>query len=239
MPTLINKIILPIVLTCLSQFVNASLITNGSFEQTTFANGSSISGSLFNTDLQKYDDKNNVWDIFYSLPGWQTTYGNGIELQKGIVSQSQNGSNHVELDSHRYGASNSVMTQTLQSLTIGENYLLEFYYKPRTNISNDNGINVFWYDADIDYNFDMSATLVADSTISLTPDWSLQSVLLTAKAESMNLSFGSYGIQNTLGGLIDNVSLKQTTQTTAVPEPSMLVLFLTAMVFLVARKKLK
>jgi hypothetical protein len=229
--------ILPFFLTCLSPFVNATLITNGSFEQTSFINGSAVSGTLFNTDLQKYNESKKIWDIFYNLPGWHTSYGNGIELQKGIVSQSHDGSNHVELDSHKAGSSNSVMTQTLQSLTIGEKYLLEFYYKPRTNMINDNGINIFWYDAAIDYNFEMSATLVADSTTSLTPDWTLQSVLLTAQAESMSLSFGSSGIQNTLGGLIDNVSLKKTTQVTALSEPSMLILFLTATVFLIIRKK--
>mgnify|MGYP005994363039 FL=1 len=233
MSKFINKIVLTLSLTCLTSFANASLITNGSFEQTTYDDGSVVSGTLFNTGLETYDNSNGIWDIFSSLPGWESSGGSGIELQKGIVSQSQDGSHHIELDSH-VGASNSVMTQTINSLTIGQNYLLEFYYKPRTNILNDNGINVFWYDAAEDFSINMDAVLVADSTTGLTPDWALQSILFTAEAESMNLSFGSYGIQNTLGGLIDNVSLKQST---AVPEPSMIVLFLTALAFLVVRKQ--
>lgn len=233
MSKLMNKIILTLSLTCLTSFAHASLITNGSFEQTTYDDGSLVSGTIFNTGLQTFDSSNGVWDIFSSLPGWQTTGGSGIELQKGIVSQSQDGSHHIELDSHA-GASNSVMTQTINALTVGQNYLLEFYYKPRTNILNDNGINVFWYDVAEDFSINMDAVLVADSTVSLTPDWALQSILFTAKAESMNLSFGSSGLQNTLGGLIDNVSLKQST---TVPEPSMIVLFLTALAFLVIRKK--
>jgi hypothetical protein len=47
------------------------------------------------------------------------------------------------------------MTQSLNSLTIGAEYLLEFYYKPRTNSTNDNGINVYWYDTAIDFDLNM------------------------------------------------------------------------------------
>lgn len=233
MSKFINKIVLTLSLTCLTSFANASLIINGSFEQTTYDDNSVVSGSIYNTDLHTYDSANGIWDIFSSLPGWTTSAGNGIELQKGIVSQSQDGSNHVELDSHA-GVSNSVMTQTINSLTVGQNYLLEFYYKPRTTLLNDNGINVFWYDAAEDFSINTDAALVVDSTINLTPDWALQSILFTVEAESMNLSFGASGIQNSLGGLIDNVSLKQST---AVPEPSMIMLFLTALAFLVVRKQ--
>jgi hypothetical protein len=239
MSTFVNKIILVLSLTFLSSFVNASLITNGSFEQTVFNDNSTSIGAVFNKNLQTYNNNNNVWDVFYQLPGWVTTMGNGIELQKNIVTQSQDGSNHVELDSHINGISNTVMTQTIESLTVGNQYLLEFYYKPRTINVNDNGINVFWYDSAIDFNLNLEAIFVADSTSLLTKDWALQSVTFTAKAQSMNLSFGSIGTQNTLGGLIDNVSLKEVAvaRATSVPEPSMLLLFLTAIVFLIIGKQ--
>jgi len=239
MSTFVNKIILVLSLTFLSSFVNASLITNGSFEQTVFNDNSTSIGAVFNKNLQTYNNNNNVWDVFYQLPGWVTTMGNGIELQKNIVTQSQDGSNHVELDSHINGISNTVMTQTIESLTVGNQYLLEFYYKPRTINVNDNGINVFWYDSAIDFNLNLEAIFVADSTSLLTKDRALQSVTFTAKAQSMNLSFGSIGTQNTLGGLIDNVSLKEVAvaRATSVPEPSMLLLFLTAIVFLIIGKQ--
>ena len=230
----INKIILSLTLISLSSFVNASLITNGSFEQTTYSDDSRSVGTVFNTDLQAYENKKRAWDVFYNLPGWETTYGNGIELQKNVVTHSQDGSHHVELDSHPRGASNAVMTQTLKSLIVGADYLLEFYYKPRTNSKNDNGINVFWYDSAIDFNLDMETVLVTDSTRSVTPNWALQSVSFTAQAQSMNLSFASFGRQNTLGGLIDNVSLERVA---TVPEPSTFIIFLTAIAFLVMRQK--
>ena len=227
----LHKILLTVSFITLSTLSHASLITNGSFEQTTFADNKTSVGSVFNTNLQAYQNKKRAWDVFQTLPGWVTTYGSGIELQKNVVTHSQDGSHHVELDSHPRGASNAVMTQTLDSLTIGADYLLEFYYKPRTNRKNDNGINVFWYDSTIDFSLDMQAAFVADSTRRLMKNWTLHSVLFTAQAESMNLSFASFGRQNTLGGLLDNVSVEK------VPEPSMIVLFLSGLSFLVMRKR--
>lgn len=230
-----TKIMLSLFVICSSSLANASLITNGSFEETTFSDGSTATGIIFNTNLQSFENKNRAWDVFYDLPGWVTTFGNGIELQKNVVTSSQEGSHHVELDSHPSGSSNAVMTQTLNDLTIGTDYLLEFFYKPRTNGSNDNGINVFWYDSASDFSFDMKTMLVADSTRQETPNWIIKSVSFTAKAASMNLSFASFGKQNTLGGLIDNVSLEQV----QVPEPSMFLLFFTAVVALFVRKHKK
>lgn len=233
---IVNKMMLSIYLIVASATSQASLITNGSFEQTTFTDYSTSVGEVFNTDLHAYESKSRAWDVFYRLPGWVTTQGNGIELQKNLVTHSQDGSHHVELDSHPRGASNSVMTQTLNSLIVGADYLLEFYYQPRTNRNNDNGINVFWYDAATTFDFDMQAVLTSDSTRGLTPNWILQSVSFTAQAQSMNLSFAAFGRQNSLGGLIDNVSLEQVT---AVPEPSMFVFFIMAVAALVMRQQKK
>lgn len=229
----INKILLSLYLISLSSFVNASLITNGSFEELVFADSSTSTGTVFKTNLQAYKNKHRAWMFFIRYQA-ETTYGNGIELQKNVVTRSQDGSHHVELDSHPHGASNAVMTQTLNSLTVGANYLLEFYYKPRTNNNNDNGINVFWYDAAIDFDLGMTTAFVADSTQRSTPNWALQSVSFTAKAQTMNLSFASFGKQNTLGGLVDNVSLEKVA---TVSEPPMFILFLTAVVFLFVRKQ--
>jgi hypothetical protein len=268
---LVHKVLLSVSLIAASTLTGASLITNGSFEQTRFADNSTSVGSVFNIDLQAYENKSSAWEVFDHLPGWETSYGNGIELQKNIVTLSQDGSYHVELDSHPRGASNAAMTQTLDSLTVGADYLLEFFYKPRTSNNNDNGINVFWYDSTVGFNSGMDAVLTADSTRRLMPDWALQTVEFVAEAESMDLTFAAFGEQNSLGGLIDNVSLEQLTmlpvtttptnalplaispttllpvtylpvtdsQATAVPEPSMFILLLTAIILLfVSQRKL-
>ncbi|WP_299072255.1 DUF642 domain-containing protein [uncultured Paraglaciecola sp.] len=232
MSSYLNKVVLAVSLLTLSSVSQASLITNGSFEQTSLL----IKGEVHNTLLSAYEDKNSTWDIFYDLPGWTTTFGNGIELQKGVVTSSQDGQHHVELDSHMNGSSNSVMTQSLDSLTVGADYLLEFYYKPRTNTVNDNGINVYWYDTAVEFDWDMTAVYIADSTTKETKNWALQTVSFTALATSMDLSFASVGKQNTLGGLIDNVSL---VQATSVPEPSTLGVFFAAAFGLFSMRRAK
>lgn len=213
---------------------SASLITNGSFEQTTFDDNSQSFGEVKNTNLSAFDTMNKGWDVFEFLPGWFTTSGNGMELQKGVVTASQHGLQHVELDSHQNGASNSMMTQTIDSLIIGEEYLLEFFYKARTNNQNDNGINVYWYDTTLGFDASMDAKHLADGVRHDMPNWQKQTVSFTATSTSMDLSFASVGTQNTLGGLIDNVSLSHVA---TVPEPSMFALLLLPLAFLFTRKK--
>lgn len=223
-----------------SSIASASLITNGSFEDLVFTDKSTTQGIAHQTDLQAFANKSSAWDVFYSLPGWITTAGNGIELQKNIVSRSAEGNNHVELDSSGR-SSNSVMTQTLDKLTIGTEYLLEFSYKPRTNQMNDNGINVFWYDAAIDFNLNMTADLAVNGKSKKSPDWAIKSIKLIAQAETMDLSFGAFGKQNTLGGLLDNVSLVQVSNNNAtnIPEPSTFALSLLGFAVLVRRQQKK
>jgi hypothetical protein len=164
--------------------------------------------------------------------------GNGIELQKNIVTHSATGNYHVELDSHPRGSSNTVMTQSLESLTIGAEYLLEFSYKARTNKKNDNGINVFWYDAATDFNLNMDIDFSIDGRKKQNPNWIVQSMVLTAESETMDLSFGAFGRANSLGGLLDNISLVQISNAPAVdvPEPSASALILIGFALLVRRQ---
>jgi len=235
----LSNALLSISLLLSSSLASASLITNGSFETLAFTDGSIAHGMVKNTKLQAFENKNRAWDVFYTLPGWITTAGTGIELQKNIVTKSAEGENHVELDSHPRGSSNSVMTQSLDELTIGAEYLLEFSYKPRTNQKNDNGINVFWYDTAIGFSFDMNADLAINSKRKKQPDWAVQSIVLTAQSETMDLSFGAFGKQNSLGGLLDNVSLVQISggSTTDIPEPSVFALSMFAFALLVRRQQ--
>ncbi|KGJ96925.1 hypothetical protein [Colwellia psychrerythraea] len=234
----LTNIILSIALLLASSIASASLITNGSFEQVTFADNSTSQGIVHQTDLQNFARKKRGWDVFTTLPGWVTTAGNGIELQKNIVTKSTDGQQHVELDSHRRGASNTVMTQTLNSLTIGADYLLEFSYKPRTNKKNDNGINVFWYDAATNFDLDMTANFAINGRSKKNKNWTVQSILLTAQSETMALSFGAFGKQNGLGGLLDNISLVKVNNglVTDIPEPSVFALSMLAFTLLVRRQ---
>jgi len=234
---LISKIFLSFSILTTSTIASASLITNGSFEQLNFADNTESIGVYSKSSLQSFANKNSTWDVFYSLPGWVTTAGNGIELQRNIIAKSKDGANHVELDSHGR-KSNGVMTQTLDSLTIGADYLLEFSYKPRTNKKNDNGINVFWYETATEFDLNMDADLVIDGRSKKYKNWAVQSIILTAQSEIMNLSFGAFGKQNSYGGLIDNVSLVQVNKSPAtdIPEPSVFALSMFGFALLVRRQ---
>lgn len=231
-----TAISLPLLL--ISSIASASLITNGSFEELTVTNKSTINGFIQKHKFKNFAKKESAWDVFYTLPGWVTTAGKGIELQKNIVSNSAEGSHHIELDSKGH-SSNSVMTQTIDSLIIGQEYLLEFAYKPRSDRENDNGINVFWYDTAVNFDLDMTANFAVNETNKTSPDWQIKSIQLVAQAESMDLSFGAFGHQNTYGGLLDNISLVQVNNASAtdIPEPSTLALSLLGFVALVRLQK--
>ncbi|MBU2893191.1 hypothetical protein KO495_07600 [Colwellia sp. D2M02] len=233
----ISRILLSASLFALSTTVNASLITNGSFEQLAFNDNTQVVGAANNTNLASYQSMGSAWDVFYTLPGWVTTAGSGIELQKNVVTQSQDGATHVELDSDMKSAANTVMSQSLASLTVGADYLLEFFYKPRTNAINDNGVQVFWYDSGTSFDQNMAAKFIVNGTKNITPSWVKQSVVLTAQAETMDISFGAFGMKNSFGGLIDNVSLVQVSnaKVSDIPEPSIFALSLLGFGLLVRR----
>lgn len=217
--------------------VNATLIENWSFEWLLFDDTSSAQGLVHQISLENFDH-NNGWDVYESLPGWFTSDGHGAELQRNIVTSSAHGNHHVELDSHPNGASNSVITQTINFLEVNAEYLMEFSYKPRTNNENDNGINVFWYDISPDFDISANAVFSIDSTRNEQTNWQTQSVNLTAENDTMNLSFGAFGTENTLGGLIDNISLVKISDApiTSVPEPSPWLVALLPILYLTSRK---
>ena len=96
-------------------------------------------------------------------------------------------------------------------------------------------------------NFDtsMDAVFSVDLTRTQSRTWQKQTVLLTASSTSMSLGFGAFGTQNTLGGLIDNVSMVHfggNDQVTAkVTEPSTLLILIGGLLaaFCIRRKNAK
>jgi len=172
---------------------NANLITNGSFEADVGLTG-------------------NNWNVNNTIPGWYTSSGAGIEVQRGTITTPQDGFQYVELDSHN----NSSMSQDLTGLSIGSIYELDFWFKPRTTTSGDNGINVSWGATPDDSPFTFAFGVDGVAPM----DWALKTGLFTATAEDMTLTFSAVGIDNSYGGFIDNVSLNSV----SVPEPASLAL---------------
>jgi hypothetical protein len=183
------------------------LLIHGDFEGV-----SEVVGEIFGTPLNRLDG----WDVYDDIPGWTTTEGAGIEIQtSGVVTQAHSGRFYVELDSHPHGGqSNSAMTQYVE-LAEGI-YSLSFYYQPRTSRPGDNGIAVF---------FDGEQIGAADGTRSDLTGWTEYSFeLADVSAGLHSISFEAFGLENTLGGFIDTVSLDDMS-ISHTPEPSTVLLF--------------
>ena len=191
---------------------SAATIINADFEST-----SSLVG--FRNGLQLNALTVGQWDVYTSIPGWATGSGPGIEVQYGSVVPAHSGNFYVELDSHAAvsGPSNSSMVQTL-SLSPGS-YLLDFWYHPRTNTPGDNTIIASMYPAGSPGT--PLVTQTADGISSVIPGWTLYSVPLTvATSGNYNLSFAAAGLENTLGGFLDDISVNGSGPGPVIPEPS-------------------
>ncbi|EAR11122.1 choice-of-anchor J family PEP-CTERM protein [Reinekea blandensis] len=184
----------------------ANLLNNGSFE------------------TPDIDDINNnggsSWEVFTSIDGWTTESGTGIEIQKsGTVVNAYDGDQYVELDSHDFtgesGSTNSFMVQQLLGLNAGGLYELSFWYQPRTNNEDDNGIDVYWSSTTSEFG---ASVLTADGQSGSFGGWTNFSTTLVATAQEMYLGFQAFGTENTLGGFLDDVTLTAV----EVPEPATL-----------------
>ena len=198
----------------------ANLLTNGNFDTTDNRVG------LVNG--RRLDQLSANWDVFTAIPGWTTQSGRGIEVQaSGTVVNAESGNLYIELDSHpnntNGGSTNSTMFQTV-NLGIG-NYILSFYYRPRTNTANDNGIQVRIGNSIL---ADLNAVSGSQNT------WQQYSYNFSlSSAGNQQVIFEATGIANQLGGFIDTVSLLQrntggTNET--IPEPSTFALLGAALV---------
>lgn len=194
-----------------------NLVTNGSFEQ-----ASPDALGRFGQWLATLPD--GCWDVYQAIPGWYTSAGHGIEIQtSGVVVPAYTGSRLVELDSDpdTTGAlsSNSAMSQWLQ-LAAG-NYLLSFWYRPRTGLENDNGIAAL---------LGGESLLVADGTRPAVDAWQYyEHPFVISRAGNYELTFTAVGLDSQQGGLLDEVSVVQT------PEPSSIIVLGTGLLLGAAR----
>ncbi len=192
----------------------ATMLTNGDFEAPASGYGS--------TFTRTWDQSG--WNIWDTLPGWSTLSGPGIEVEKsGVVTTSQSRGHHVELDSHGGHNTNSAMYQTLY-LTKG-NYDLSFWYFARTNNArDDNGIFAGIADATDPFSYTGFYDTVSKTRKMAGNKWEeINWSFAITDAADYNLTFGAFGLDNSLGGLIDNVSLNRAAN--PVPEPATAFLF--------------
>ncbi|MDZ4093446.1 MAG: hypothetical protein U1D35_00880, partial [Paracoccaceae bacterium] len=169
----------------------ATIVQNGSFEN--------IPGPLSNGN----------WGVFNSIPSWYTVSGGGIEIQTNPTLptiDAQDGNNYVELDS----TSNSSMEQLI-NLGVGR-YILSFFYSPRNGDANDNGIDYGVNDlsglplvVNLFQGNVSGPSLVPATAVGL---WTrITGIFNVTTAGQYQLKFAATGTNNSLGGLIDNVSV--------------------------------
>ncbi|MEO1536092.1 MAG: VPLPA-CTERM sorting domain-containing protein [Pseudomonadota bacterium] len=174
----------------------AATVLNGSFEMT-----------------PGFDNGRN-WQVYQSVEGWTTSDGAGIEIQSNSTLggiDAQDGNHYVELDSHG-SSSNSRMTQMVE-LTPGS-YKLSFYYAPRTGRTDSNGISFNVGDL-------VFGSVSGPSGTYERLHWQKVTTQFEVKEGGLyDLSFAATGREDTLGGLLDNVSLS------AVPLPASALLLL-------------
>jgi hypothetical protein len=187
----------------------ANLLTNGDFE--------TVDGRVGLVHSRPLNTLSGNWDVYNSLPGgWTTLSGNGIEVQaSGTVVNAHSGNLYIELDSHpnntNGGSSNSSMFQAV-NLGIGD-YIISFYYRPRTGTVNDNGIQL---------RINNDVLLNVSETTGTLNSWTQYTANFSmASAASVNVIFEAIGTANQLGGFIDTVSLTGgRIPPSEVPEPS-------------------
>ncbi len=136
-----------------------------------------------------------------------------IEIQSdNIVKDSADGDYHAELDSHGGSVTNTVMSTDV-ALNDSDTYTLEFSYYPRTNSESSDmsvtfgGIEVFIHsDGTIDAPEGVTANLTVGSN-----GWNVITLTYTGiEGESATLTFAGEGTQDTLGALIDAITLTGT-----------------------------
>lgn len=143
------------------------------------------------------------WAVYSAINGWSTVSGSGIELRNDVVGTAFDGVNFVELDSNN----NSAMAQTLTTVA-GSSYDLSFAYSARAGVSaGSNPIEVLWNGISL-------AAVTANGSGLSGNDWHVFNYTVTGTG-SDTLTFRAIGVNDTLGGSIDAVTV-----TAAVPEPS-------------------
>lgn len=234
----------------LSVSANAGLLVNGNFDEVDHTQSAEIYGGFAQPYLDELDENTfNNWGLFDAIPGWQTLplLSNPINhvevLHTGANTggvEAHSGDLFVELDLDVDGAQyNSAIGQTLNDLIEGMFYELSFYYQPRTDGEDDNGINLHWLEGELS-GFDLTQDIVltADSNTDewVTVDgkddggWKQYYGSFEATSDTMSFAFSGFGNVNGNGGFIDTASVIQ------VPEPSVFALMLIGLFGFVVRK---
>jgi PEP-CTERM motif len=215
------------------RMVMRSLLTVAALAFPLLASASSLGNLVVNGSFEANSLSDGAWRVFAGasnngttsttlVNGWALIAGSGIELRNNVVGAAQQGLNYVELDSH----GNSAMRQSFDLLG-GERLGLSFWYAPRLGqAAATNGLDVFWNGVSL-----TQGGITGSGVGQSQHDWRRYDFQMTARQGWNQLDFASIGVSDSLGGSLDNVSLRLASErlNSQVPEPAALALMVAAL----------
>lgn len=133
---------------------------------------------------------------FTTIPGWTRTCGTTIEIQgAGTGLLANDGVQWWEAD----GVNNTCINQSFTTLPNGQ-YQLLMAFSPRPGVA-DNRVGIYW-------DGNLVATLNASGVGNSTNQWTTVGYTLTATSGTATLELRGAGVNDALGGFIDNVRLE-------------------------------
>lgn len=133
---------------------------------------------------------------FPAIRGWRLAFGPDIEIQDHLVGDAARGLQYVELDSD---ASSGIWQKV--PTTPGHLYRLQFFFSPRPGTSAaENVLVVHWRRL-------VLGRISADGRGLATADWRMYAFRVRAIRTSTRIELADGGISDSVGTLVDGVSL--------------------------------
>ena len=199
--------------------IQSPLIQNGSFEVGPNGNPRGLAnGARF----QNLNVAGPSWDVWRDLNGWNGGTRLGIEVQSDRTQpfiDAQDGDHYIQLDT----VGNSSMSQRLKlGMT---KYVLSFFYSPVNLNAATNGIA---------YNLGrvVSGQVTVGTNGATVGVWTeIRTTFIIPRGGNYDLTFAAIGTSDSIGGLVDNVTL------TPIPLPATGFLLLAGLAGLGAKRR--
>jgi len=140
-----------------------------------------------------------------NVPGWTVEWVSDgqpgdLEFWRGILGGPQSGDQNVELDTHGRSDARVRIYEDLPTCP-GGTYALSYYFRPRPSVLNAQKLEVRWAG-------NVIATEGPFNSTASTTTWTPRSASLSASTTSTRLEFADTGVGDSLGMLLDSVSVQ-------------------------------
>ncbi len=183
---------------------NTQLVANGGFEVPTV-----ITNQQW--DVYPSGTPNLAWSAKWVRTGGSEPAIANVELHRGVSGwNAHGGQQHTELDSDWGGPSSGQsgedasiqLFQDLPTVT-GHKYIVSFWTSPRPGQGTGNNVTK------VEMGGTELETITEDGTANSNTDWTQHTYTFTANSSLSRLSFTDMGAGDSLGGFLDDVSVKE------------------------------